>query len=115
MRNSGEKSEIELKEKREIENEWGNCGGIQEVNSAGQMGQLNSLRFKMRSGKRNLSRRGIGGISENEMPRARGMKFRKEKLTTDMGALRGELKSKLLETWGIRGDTFFQKYRMRNP
>ena len=44
----------------------GRCGGIQEANNAGGIGKLNSLRFEMQSGKRNLSRAESEEISEME-------------------------------------------------
>ena len=45
---------------------WG--GGVQEVNSADQIDQLNAVRFDMQSRKFSLSRSNGDEISENEMP-----------------------------------------------
>ena len=49
MRSSGKPSEIELRKKREIENEWQSLEEDKEVNSADQIDQLNALRFEMQS------------------------------------------------------------------
>ena len=72
---------------------------IQEANSANQVDQLNALRFEIQSGEFNLSRSKSGKISENEMPGMR-KEIRKEKLTTNMGTLLGELELRLLGNMG---------------
>ena len=69
--------------------------GIQEVNSAGQIDQLNALRFKMQSGKFNLSRSKSEKFRKMKC-RVCGMKFRKKESTTNMGALLVELEVGLL-------------------
>ena len=43
-------------------------GGIQAVNSAEEIDQLNALRFEMQSKERNLHRGESGEIWENEIP-----------------------------------------------
>ena len=76
--------------KKEIENEWEALEEIQEANSSDRIDQLNSSRFEMQSGKRNLPR---GEKRENLRKMKRrvyGKKFRKKKPTANMGAQRGE-------------------------
>ena len=52
----------------ELKTNGGMWGGIQEVNSADQIDQLNALRLKMQLWKRHLSLGESGGISESEIP-----------------------------------------------
>ena len=76
--------------------EWVDLEEIPEVNSAGQIDQLNDLRFKMQSGQYNLSRGKSEKILENEMP-GMGGEFRKKKLTKNIGAMLGKVESQKLE------------------
>ena len=64
-------------------------GEIQEVNSAGQIDQLNALRFEMQSVKFNLSRANSEGILENEMPGMRNGIPKAETYIKYGGASRG--------------------------
>ena len=68
MRNPGKPSELELNRRLEVENEWEDLGEIQEVNSAGRIDQLNALRFKIQTKKRNFPREKSGEISGNVIP-----------------------------------------------
>ena len=61
-------NEIELETKQEMGNGRCDLGEIQEVNSADRIDQLNDLRFKIQSGKFNLSRAKSAKISENKIP-----------------------------------------------
>ena len=74
--------------------------GIQEVNIADRIDQLNSLRCKVQSAKFNLSRANIGGISENEMQVMR-KEIPKGETYKTTGALLGELELGILGNMGL--------------
>ena len=79
---------------------------IQEVNRTGQIDQLNSLRFKMQSGKFNLSRSSSEEILENEMPVAR-KGIPKEETFNKYGGADGKVGIDAIGKHGtVRGDAF---------
>ena len=86
---------------------WEAMWGIQEVNNAGRIDQLNSMRFKMRSGKHNLYRRKSSDISENEVPCIR-KEIPKGGTYNKYGeADRGIEIEAIWETWGMLRNSFF--------
>ena len=76
LRYSRNPNATELGTKQEIENEWVDAEEIQEVNIAGQIGQLNDFRFEMQSGKCNFPRRGSEKLWETKC-RVFGWKVRR--------------------------------------
>ena len=81
-------------------------GGIQEVDSADQIGQLEALHFKMKPKNSNSQVRKVGGILGNGMARMR-KKFRTEKHTSSVGARLGKMKSDRSGNMGLlRGVPF---------
>ena len=104
---------IEAKTDQETESGRDAMGGIQEVNSACQIDQLNDLRFEMQSAKFNLSRSKSEKISENEMPCMR-KEIPKEETYDKYGTLLGELELSLLGNMGHWRECFSRKFRMES-
>ena len=69
---------------------WGDTGGIQAVNHAGQIDQLNALRFKMKSWKFNSTCTNSVGILESETPGARWGNSERKTYRKYGGADRGD-------------------------
>ena len=113
MRNSGKPSGIDVRKKKEMENEWKSLEESNEVNSGDRIGQLNALRFEMRPANKNLPRERSDGISENEMPGTG--KFRKQKLTTNTATPRGKLELWILKIMGVWREYLFRGYRAAGP
>ena len=88
---------------------------IPEVNSDGQIDQLESLRFKMKSGKSNLSSSEVG-ISEMEFRKTKCRRCewesRKKKRSVNMGTRLGKLKSTPSGNTWLLGEYILREFRM---
>ena len=87
-------------------------GEIQEVNIAGQIDQLNALRFKMRSGKFNLSRTNSEQILENGTPGMR-KEIPKGETRKKYGAMIGQLELIRLGNMGPSWGYLSREFRRR--